>query len=115
MGKDQLPTAKDRRRLMTQKANGLAEIGGRFLKEGRWGEALECLAAAGDQAGLDDLAQQALAAGDLFTWRRAGEVLGREISAEDLLRLKTRAEDLGKHAFGRAAQALLEPAERNEP
>jgi hypothetical protein len=115
MAKDQLPSAKDRRRLLAQKASGLGEAGGRFLKLGRWGEALECLAAAGHKAGIEDLAAQALEAGDLFTWRRALEALGQEPSLTDLGRLQARAEELGKHAFARTAQAILEPPEEQKP
>ncbi len=115
MAKDQLPAAKERRRLLAQKASGLGEAGGRFLKDGRWGEALECLAAAGDAAGIKDLAGQALEAGDLFTWRRALEALGEEPSRQELGQLKARAEELGKFTFARAAQAILEPVEETKP
>jgi len=115
MAQDHLPSAKERRRLLAQKAGGLAEIGGRFLKEGRWGEALECLGATGDLAGLNDLASQAQEAGDLFTWRRALEALSQEPAPADLARLKQRAEELGKLSFAAAAQAILEPGDEQKP
>ncbi|MFH1033442.1 MAG: hypothetical protein V1806_02960 [Pseudomonadota bacterium] len=114
MARDQLPSAKERRRLLAQKAPSLAETGGRFLKEGRWGEALECLSAAGATDQLRDLAGQALDAGDLFTWRRVLEALGQEPSAQELGQLKARAEELGKHTFARAAQVILEPADEQK-
>ena len=109
MAKDQLPPAKERRRLLAESAGGLGPVGRQFLAQGRWGEALECLATAGDRQGLEDLAGQALMAGDLFCWLRAGEALGCEPSAEELTRLQERAQAAGKLAFAAAAQALLHP------
>lgn len=115
MARDHLPSAKERRRLLEQKAGGLAQAGAGFLAEGRWGEALECLAAAGDQAGLNELAGQALEAGDLFTWRRALEALGQEPGPEGLGQLKARAQQLGKLSFAQAAQNILEPSDEAKP
>jgi hypothetical protein len=115
MARDKMPAAKERRRLLAQNASSLAEAGGLFLRQGRWGEALECLNAAGDTAALKDLAGQALAAGDLFTWRRTLEALGQEPSPSDLGQLKSRAEELGKFTFARAAQAILEPSDEQKP
>lgn len=115
MARDHLPTAKERRRLLEQKGGGLAQAGARFLAEGRWGEALECLAAAGDTAGLGDLAGQALDAGDLFTWRRALEALGREPDPEGLDQIQARAQELGKLTFARAARKILEPVDETKP
>ncbi|CAO0824030.1 HEAT repeat domain-containing protein [Desulfarculales bacterium] len=115
MAKDQLPSAKERRRLLAQKTSVLTEVGGRFLKKGRWGEALECLSAVGDAAGMQYLAGQALEAGDLFTWRRALEALGQEPSAQGLGQMKVRAQELGKFTYARATQAMLEPGEESKP
>ncbi|MBI5522769.1 MAG: hypothetical protein HY910_09085 [Desulfarculus sp.] len=115
MARDQLPPAKERRRLLAQKAGTLAQAGAGFLREGRWGEALECLAAAGDRAGLDELAGQALEAGDLFTWRRVLEALGREPDPQGLAQLKAKAQELGKQGFALAAQDLLEPGDEPKP
>ena len=114
MARDALPAAKERRRLLAQKAAGLGQMGLGFLKEGRWGEALECLMAAAHQAGLRELASQALAAGDLFTWRRAWEALGQTPPAQELEQLKDRAQELGKLGFAQSAQAILEPPEQTK-
>lgn len=115
MAKETVPPAKERRRLLAQKASSLADAGGQCLKQGRWGEALECLNAAGASASLQDLAAQALEAGDLFTWRRALEALGQTPSRQGLEQIKAKAEALGKSTFARTAEALLEPPVEVKP
>ena len=115
MGRDQLPSAKERRKLLSQSSAGLGEIGRRLLREGRWGEALECLQTGHDQEGLRELAGLAMEAGDLFTWRRVLEALEQEPSPEDLAQMRQRAQELGKLAYAQAAEALLQPPDQSEP
>lgn len=109
MAKDQTPTAKERRRLLAQAGADPGKAGRLYLAEGRWGEALECLAAAKDQTGLGELAAQALEAGDFFYFRRAQETLGQPLAAADLERLRAQALAAGKETFARAISAILEP------
>jgi hypothetical protein len=114
MAKDQTPTAKERRRQLAQPKADMGPAGRHFLAQGRWGEALECLAAAKDQAGLQDLAAQALEMGDLFYFRRAQEALGQPLATADLESLARRARETGKEVFLRGAKSILEPTPASE-
>ena len=78
MAKSPIPTSKERRKLLADADPSLSAKGMALLKQGRWGEALQCLNAAGDTGGIDELAALAWEAGDLFFWQQAKEALGQE-------------------------------------
>ncbi len=103
MANGELTTAKKRRRLLAEGDGGLGPLGHEYLAAGRWGEALECLAAAQDQQGLQELAQQAQEAGDWFYWRAALTAMGQEPSPEEQSQVAAAAEASGKNAFARSA------------
>ncbi len=107
----ELPKAKERRRLVQQADPGLGELGRRFLAAGRWGEALECFEAAGDQEGLEEAARLAVEAGDLFTYRQALRLLERPPRRDELDELARQAESAGKLAYARGAGELLASGE----
>ena len=93
------------------------ELGGAgraFLDAGRWGEALECLAAAQDQQGLEKLAAEALQAGDFFVWRHSLKLLDQDLNPDKIKDIQLRAETLGKISFARAAEALVNPPEDSQ-
>ena len=104
MAKQQLPAAKDRRRLLADSRPALGEGGRSSLQAERWGEALECLKAAQDREALELLASSALEAGDFFYWTQALQALGREPGADELAELAQNARAAGKTAFADAAE-----------
>ncbi len=106
-----LPTAKERRRLQEQGDSRLGELGRQFLAAGRWGEALECFEAAGDQEGLEEAARLAVEAGDLFTYRQALRLQPRAPRPQELEELARRAEAAGKLAYARGARELMASGE----
>ncbi len=107
MGAVNPPEARERRRLLAQPSPQVKEAVQAYLAQERWGEALECLEAAPDPALAEKLAQSALAAGDLFFWRRAMAALGRPLAAAELERLAQAADAAGKLAFAAQARALM--------
>ena len=108
MARDHLPTALERRKLLAAGSPELAALGRRFLEQGRWGEALECLEATGDRQGLEALRQATLAAGDYFFWRRALTLLDQPQAPGELTRLADQARTAGKAVFLAQATAQLE-------
>ena len=108
MARDGLPTAQERRKLLAAASPELGEAGRRYLEQGRWGEALECLEAAGDRQGLEQLRQAALDAGDYFFWRRALVLLDQAQESAALTRLADQARAGGKAVFQAQAAAQLE-------
>jgi hypothetical protein len=81
----------------------LAEAGQMFLAAGRWGEALECLKAVDDRAGLQELKARALEAGDFFYAGQAAGALDETLSPQELAILAEKAQAAGKQAFFKAA------------
>jgi len=75
-----------------------------FLREGRWGEALECLDASQNVEGLAKLAGDALAAGDWFFYRQAKRALNQSPDPGEAGQLAGRAESAGYGAFASAAR-----------
>lgn len=114
MASDRMPSAQERRKLLASASPELGAVGRRYLDQGRWGEALECLEAAGDQAGLERLRQAALEAGDYFYWRRAVALLGQTQDPAELTRLADQARAAGKAVFQAQATAQLESG-RSKP
>lgn len=108
MTRDRLPSAQERRKLLAAASPELGAVGRRYLDQGRWGEALECLEAAGDREGLERLRQAALEAGDYFYWRRALALLGQPQDPAELTRLAEQAQAGGKAVFQAQATAQLE-------
>lgn len=107
MAKDSAPSARERRRLLAERPAELGPAGRLFLDLGRWGEALECLEAAGDRAGIETLRQAALAAGDHFYWRRALAVLGQAPASAEVAAVAEAARAAGKDRFREQAAAML--------
>ncbi|MFZ5586733.1 MAG: hypothetical protein ACOZHQ_12470 [Thermodesulfobacteriota bacterium] len=107
MAKDSPPSARERRRLLAESPAGLGPTGRLFLDQRRWGEALECLEAAGDREGLEKLRQAALAAGDYFYWRRALAALGQAPAPAEVQALAEAAAAAGKDRFREQAASLL--------
>jgi hypothetical protein len=98
-------SAQERRKLLAADSPRLGEVGLDFLELGRWGEALECLVAAGESSGLQRLRDLALAAGDYFYANAAARALGQELSTEQLAQIAQTARETGKDAFAAAAEA----------
>lgn len=98
---------QERRQWVADSSPNLAEAGLAFLELGRWGEALECLAAAGHTQGLESLMDQAAQAGDLFYWRMSAKALGREPDPAAQAAVARAARDAGKESF--FSQAGPEP------
>lgn len=107
MAKDSAPTAKERRKLLAESPAGLGAAGRALLAAGRWGEALECLEAAGDREGIAELHQAALAAGDYFFWRRALSALGQAPTPAETEAVTRAAAAAGKDRFRAQAAAML--------
>lgn len=108
MARDRLPTAAERRKLLSVASPELSATGRRYLEQGRWGEALECLETAGDREGLEQVRQAALEAGDYFFWRRALTLLGQSQDPAELTRLAHQALAAGKAVFQGQATAQVE-------
>ena len=98
-----LVTPAERRKLLADNSPRLGQVGMAFLEAGRWGEAIECLAAAGDEAGLARIREMAVEAGDLFFAQAAAKALGEELSGHETGALTRQAKQAGKDVF--AAQA----------
>lgn len=111
MAKGELPTAKERRDMLAQDSPALGEAGRALAQAGRWGEALECLEAAGDQEGLASAAAAAAESGDLFLYRRAKQLLGQDLAPRDLASLAEAAEMAGKLSHATAARKILHQEE----
>ena len=100
----QLPGARQRRALVTENSPKLAQAGKEYLAAGRWGEALECLSAAGEKESLIQLAQQAAEVGDIFYWQAALKAMGQKPSADEKDNLARVARESGKLAFAQKAE-----------
>lgn len=98
-------SAQERRKLLAANSPRLGEVGLAFLELGRWGEALECLAAARETSGLERLRDLALDAGDYFYAKAAAHALGQELSDQQLAQIAQTARESGKDAFAAAAEA----------
>ena len=107
MASKELLTAQLRRRHLAESHPQLGPSGKAFLEEGRWGEAVECFSAAKDLEGAALLAAKALEAGDLFYYRQAQRILGREPAASDLAQLAENASSAGKAAFAASARKSI--------
>ncbi|MFH1060982.1 MAG: hypothetical protein V1797_20145 [Pseudomonadota bacterium] len=107
MAKDSPPTARERRKLLAEQPSGLGPTGRALLAQGRWGEALECLEAAGDREGIAELHRAALAAGDYFYWRRALSALGQAPTPAEAEAVAAAAAAAGKARFQEQAAAML--------
>ena len=100
---DALPGGAKRREMLARGSAELGPEGKAFLAMGRWGEALECLSAAGEKEALSELAQKAREAGDYFFWKGALRALGQKApdhEAEEILR---KAAESGKPSFAQQA------------
>ncbi len=111
MAKGELPTAKERREMLAQDSPDLGEAGRALAQAGRWGEALECLEAAGDREGLAGAAAEAASTGDFFLYRRAKQLLKEDLEPRDLARLAEAAEEAGKLSHATAARKILHQEE----
>lgn len=98
-------SAQQRRKLLAEGSPRLAEVGLAFLEAGRWGEALECLAAAGETSGLERLKREAGEVGDYFYAAAAARALGQELDTHQLDQIAQRAEETGKETFAAAASS----------
>ena len=107
MSSNNLPSAKERRRMLGEGSASIKQAGLALLAVGRWAEAQECLEAAGQLRELAPLAERALEAGDFFAWRQALWAMGQEPEHTKLAQLAERAAVTGKNAYAVAAQAML--------
>lgn len=105
-----LPSPTERRQMLAAESPRLAEVGRAFLEAGRWGEALECLAAAGQSEAIADLAALAVEAGDYFYYMGAKRTLGAEPEAKDLKALAEAARRAGLERFAAGAEKYTGPA-----
>ena len=101
---ENLPGAAKRRELLAQGSSELGAAGRALLAAGRWGEALECLTAAGDAQALGELAVKAEEAGDYFFWKGALKALGRKAPDEDGGKILQKAAEIGKPSFAQQAK-----------
>jgi hypothetical protein len=103
-----LPTTIEKRELLYGKgtpAGELKELAGRYLEAGHLEEAAEFLRRAGDEAGLERLAERAMAEGDWFAFRQLRGLLGRQPSREECLSLASKAREQGLTLFAERAEA----------
>lgn len=77
--------------------------GDEFLKEGRFADAADFFAKAGDKARMQRLVDAALREGDAPTIARIASAMSDLVTAETWRRCATEAERLEKHSFARAA------------
>ena len=106
MAKSTIPDPLKRRHLVEQEleetqSQAIAEA---YLAEGRSQEAIDFLAMAGSDEGLEALVDEAVASGDAFLLRQLGVALGRDFEAATWLSLAEAAEASGKLLYAETAR-----------
>jgi hypothetical protein len=82
-----------------------------YLAEGRSIEAVEFLAKAGDEEGLQALRGEALESGDLFLFRAVASAMEQPPDREEWLKLAAAAEAAGKQRYATDARRQAERGE----
>ncbi len=108
-----LPPPNQRRQMLSEASPRLSEVGRGFLEAGRWGEALECLSAAGDAEALMDLAGQAAEQGDFFYYLSAVRAAGAEPEPGTMEQLARTARQAGLERFAASAEKFTSPVEQD--
>ena len=113
MSRSKIPGPLERRHLIERElapaqALKTAEA---YLAEGRALEAVEFLAKAGDEEGLQALRREALEAGDLFLLRAVADAMGKAPDRDEWLTLAAAAEASGKQRYAVDARRQAERGE----
>lgn len=113
MAANQLNSAQQRRKMLGDSSAQLGQAGLDYFEAGRLGEALECLRAVRDTEGLSRIAQAALENGDFWAYGQAVQAAGLQPDPAQVEKLISRAKELGKDAFARAAEKSLNHSDRD--
>jgi hypothetical protein len=110
VARSKIPGPLERRHLIERKlapaqALRTAEA---YLAEGRALEAVEFLAKAGDEEGLQTLRREALEAGDVFLMRAVASAMGKAPDRDEWLALAAAAEASGKQRYAADARRQAE-------
>jgi hypothetical protein len=108
MARKSLPDALERRHWLVREmepAEAL-RVADAYLAEDRQIESLAFLAKAGARERLEEIAREALAAGDVFLMREVSACLGREPDAATWLALAEAAEAAGRERYALEARRL---------
>lgn len=106
MAKSKIPGPLERRHLVEKDtdAAGAGEIASAYLAEGRRNEAIDFLEKAGDDAGLQALADDAVEIGDPFLLASVARVTGKEPDRATWNRCAEVAEAAGKERYAETAR-----------
>jgi hypothetical protein len=108
MAKSKIPGPLERRHLIERElsnAQALA-VAEAYLEDERVLEAVDFLAKADAQDRLDEVAQSAVASGDLFLLQAVHRARGDEPSPEELEQLGAAAESAGRESYAASARRL---------
>lgn len=113
MAKSKIPGPLERRHLIEKDLDpsAAAKIASAYLEEGRNNEALEFLAKAGDDEGLQAVADEAIEIGDAFLLASVAQLMGSEPTRDAWNRCADAADAKGK---ARHAETARRSAVRSE-
>jgi len=106
-----LPSVLERRGLLYGKESARADhakIGRQYAAAGRFADALEFFARAGDAAGIESVRADAIERGDAFLLAQVERVGGAPVDAATWRTLAERAAAAGKETFARLARERAE-------
>lgn len=89
----------------------LAAIGDRYAAANLWHDALDFYEGAKDSARLEKTAEEAEQSADLVLYLNARKARGEAPDPAALLRLKARAQELGRESIARRVDLLMVPSE----
>lgn len=106
MAKSKIPGPLERRHLVEKDLDAAAasKIAEAYLADGRKNEAIDFLAKAGDDAGLQALAEDAVAIGDPFLLQSVARVTGNEPDRATWNRCAEVAQAAGKERYAETAR-----------
>lgn len=113
MASSKLPDAAQRRAMLSEQSPKLAQAGKDYLAAGRWGEALDCLTAAGEQEALGELARLAAERGDLFYYLGAMRALDQDPELAVVAEIAQNASQRGLDNFARVAGEMQSVARQD--
>jgi hypothetical protein len=112
---NKIPDPMARRHLLEKSmdAKQALALADAYLAEDRPWEAIAFLVKAGDSERLEDIAKQAIEAGDAFLLKGVLEAQGAEVHDPELwIRLARAAEGAGKTLYGIRARRMADPLEK---
>ena len=106
MAKSKIPGPLERSHLIEKDmdAESASSVAEAYLADGRKNEAIEFLAKAGDEAGLQALAEQAVDLGDPFLLASVVRVTGKEPDRATWIRCAEVAQAVGKERYAETAR-----------